>query len=208
MIFLSTAEHTRFEQRLAFHAAPTLLGMKCASLVSLSATEFDIDAQLEYFNQRATTKGLKSRILCSCKSRKLMLVYCETLLEKRLADLGVQSILAAYGYPEKESLTECLDRLSERIRENATFPHEIGVFLGYPTEDVIGFIENKGENYKLCGLWKVYGSVEHAKRVFANYDKCRNFLCNKLNGEGVMANDAPTEDDLEKCRELGKAMTR
>lgn len=29
-----------------------------------------------------------------------------------------------------------------------------------------------------------------------------------VNGEGVMANDAPTEDDLEKCRELGKAMTR
>lgn len=52
--------------------------------------------------------------------------------------------------------------------------------------DVVGFIENKGENFKLCGAWKVYGSVEKAKRTFSNYDKCRFFLCNKLNeGEDI-----------------------
>ena len=110
-----------------------------------------------------------------------MLVYSEKLLKKRLADNAVRSVLAKYGYPEKYSLEECLDRLSKRIRESDIFPHEIGVFLGYPVEDVEGFIENKGENFKLCGAWKVYGSVENAKRTFANYDKCRTFLCNKLN---------------------------
>lgn len=25
------------------------------------------------------------------------------------------------------------------------FPHEMGVLLGYPTEDVLGFIENQGK---------------------------------------------------------------
>lgn len=27
-----------------------------------------------------------------------------------------------------------------------------------------------------------------------------------VNGEGVIANEAPTDDDLEKCRSLGKTL--
>lgn len=178
---MSKTEYNNFGQKLAFHTAPTLLGIKCASLISLSSAEFDLDFHSEYFNRRAAAKGLKSRILCSCGKRTLMLIYSEKLLEKRLADSTARSILTEYGYSENYTLAQCLDRLSARIRESESFPHEIGVFLGYPTEDVVGFIENKGENFKLCGAWKVYGSVENAKRTFANYDKCRTFLCNKLN---------------------------
>lgn len=29
-----------------------------------------------------------------------------------------------------------------------------------------------------------------------------------VNGEGVTANEAPSEDDLKKCRELGEALAR
>ena len=79
------------------------------------------------------------------------------------------------------SLEKDLNRLSKRIAEESEFPHEIGIFLGYPTEDVEGFIANKGDNFKLCGCWKVYGDEEKAKRLFINYDRCRSFLCNKLN---------------------------
>lgn len=179
---LSKTEYDNFGQKLAFHTAPTLLGIKCASLVSLSPAEFDIKFHSEYFNRRAAAKGLKSRILCICRSRALMFVYSEKMLEKLLGDGSVRRVLAEHGYPEDISLEKCLDRLSMRIQESEIFPHEIGIFLGYPVEDVVGFIENKGENFKLSGVWKVYGSVESAKKTFANYDKCRNFLCNKLNG--------------------------
>ena len=39
------------------------------------------------------------------------------------------------------------------------FPHEIGIFLGYPLADVAGFIRNKGRNCKCIGTWKVYGDA-------------------------------------------------
>lgn len=159
---MSKAEYNSFGQKLAFHSAPTLLGIKCASLISLSSSEFDLDFHSEYFNRRASVKGLKSRILCGCGGRRLFLVYSEKLLEKRLSDNAIRCILTEYGYPENYTVDECLDRLSMRIRESENFPHEIGIFLGYPVEDVLGFIENKGENFKLCGAWKVYGSVENA----------------------------------------------
>ena len=36
-------------------------------------------------------------------------------------------------------------RLIKRLNEDAEFPHEIGLFPGYPPEDVRGFIENRAE---------------------------------------------------------------
>lgn len=179
---MSKAEYTSFGRKLAFHTAPTLLGIKCASLFSLSSSEFDLDFHSQYFNRRTAAMGLASRIMCRCKNRSLILVYSREQLAKRLSDSAVRAILERYGYTSDMTVGKCLDRLSERIGDSGSFPHEIGIFLGYPVEDVVGFIENKGENFKFCGAWKVYGSVEDARRTFADYDRCRNFLCNKLNG--------------------------
>lgn len=178
---MSQTERASFGKLLAFHAAPTLLGIKCASLVSLSRTEYDVKAHSGYFNRKASAKGLKSRVLCGCRNRVLLLVYNERLLEKRLFDVNVRALLARFGYGKNLTLEERLDYLSERIERSGDFPHEIGLFLDYPVEDVLGFIRNKGENFKLCGCWKVYGCEETARKTFANYDKCRKFLCNKLN---------------------------
>ncbi|MGN0655687.1 MAG: DUF3793 family protein, partial [Ruminiclostridium sp.] len=125
--------------------------------------------------------GLNSRVMCCCGNRVLLLIYSEALLKKRLSDINVRKLLRQYGYSKEMQLEECLDRLSWRIQDNDGFPHEIGLFLDYPVEDVEGFISNKGGNYKLCGCWKVYGCEETARRTFANYDKCRKYLCNKLN---------------------------
>ena len=102
-------------------------------------------------------------------------------MEQQLKCDEVCRILEAYGYKNTARTEEKLKKLAERIQENPGFPHEIGVFLGYPPEDVIGFIQNRGENYQLCGYWKVYSNAEKAARTFQTYDKCRNFLCNKLN---------------------------
>lgn len=109
-----------------------------------------------------------------------MLVYNEKKLDARLHESETSEMLKAAGYDTDGELETMLERLSERM-DGCEFPHEIGLFLDYPAEDVKGFIANNGENYKMCGCWKVYGSEEHAHRIFANYEKCRVFLCNKLN---------------------------
>ena len=56
----------------------------------------------------------------------------------------------------------------------------IGLFLGYPPEDVEGFCRNKGQNCKLCGLWKVYGRVDTAEKMFRLYALCREHLYGQL----------------------------
>ena len=40
-------------------------------------------------------------------------------------------------------------------RESGEFPHEVGLFLSYPPEDVKGFIDHRANNFKCAGLWTV-----------------------------------------------------
>ncbi len=65
-----------------------------------------------------------------------------------------------------------LRQLSRRLCCEADFPHEIGVFLGYPLYDVVGFIENQGRNFTCCGCWKAYGDPDAAQQHFAQLNKC------------------------------------
>ena len=177
---MSASECARFEQKLAFFAAPSLLGIKCASLLSLRKAEFQLSEHIEIFNTRAQVKGLRLKVLCECKNRYLVLIYQEAALRRQLAKPTVQAILRRYGYAAEMTLESLLERLSGRIRQCAQFPHEIGLFLDYPTEDVQGFIENQGENYVLCGYWKVYGNAAQARRLFALYDDAREDVSRRM----------------------------
>ena len=65
-----------------------------------------------------------------------------------------------------------LEQFGERICLREAFPHEIGVLLGYPLADVIGFIRNSGRNCRGQGCWKSYSDPSGAKRSQEMYRKC------------------------------------
>ena len=88
----------------------------------------------------------------------------------RSAQPAVEKLLSECGYAGAAS-NACLARLISRLRTEKDFPHEVGLFLGYPPADVDGFMHRK-ESYKLCGLWKVYDDVEGAVRQFARCRRC------------------------------------
>lgn len=177
---MSQNEMRAFQSKLAFHTAPSLLGIKCASLVAISKSECNVAENVLAFNLRAARKGLKITALSECREKTLILVYNRAQLSQRLREADSREILRRYGYTDDMTVEDCIERLSERMRGGGDFPHEIGIFLGYPTEDVIGFIANNGGSFKLCGYWKVYGNERRAERTFENYNKCRNYLCRKL----------------------------
>ena len=64
--------------------------------------------------------------------------------------------------------------------ESGDLPHEVGLFLSYPPEDVKGFIDHRANDFKCAGL---------------------NLVC-----ESVICADAPDDAALEACRALGKAL--
>ena len=99
-------------------------------------------------------------------------------LSRDLQNSEAAELLRQEGYP-CESCGKCLAALTRKLRSGEGFPHEIGLFLSYPPEDVKGFIENRAANYKLSGLWKVYGDEKKAKELFAKYKKCTDIYCER-----------------------------
>ena len=93
-------------------------------------------------------------------------------IQPRLSGAANRAFLARQGYGADQDCQGLLRQLSRRLCLEREFPHEIGVFLGYPLEDVVGFIENRGRNYTCCGCWKAYGDPEAARRRFDQYRRC------------------------------------
>ena len=163
------------DRLLAAYCSPTLAGIKPASLVSCSRAEHpDLPRQLQEYRQAFAARGIRFDILCACRGRFLLLVYHRERLAAHMAEGRVQRVLRSFGYPDGAPLETLLDGLRRRIAVQQDFPHEIGLFLGYPIEDVVGFIRHAGRGCKLCGYWKVYTDVEAAKRCFATFDACRD----------------------------------
>lgn len=87
-------------------------------------------------------------------------------------------MLRRNGY-NTDSCEKCLVHLIRKLRAQEDFPHEIGLFLGYPVEDVHGFIEKGPDCCKCTGCWKVYGDEEAAKKKFAQYKMCTRVYCDQ-----------------------------
>lgn len=161
-----------FEKSLIAHCSPTLASLKPASLFNFSyETEEELEESLTYWNAQMKEKGVRLFVLKKQKQKALIYVYRVSRLEKELKDRRKAEFLNLYGYAGL-SVEEALGHLKERLGLCEEFPHEIGVFLGYPLEDVVGFIENTGKNFRFAGLWKVYGNLDEAMRTFGKYKKC------------------------------------
>lgn len=151
--------------------APTLAGLKTGSLFTCPyQSEAALLDDVRALNRRLHSKGVRVLVL-RVRRRALIYLYRPSSLERDFSDEAVASLLTDFGYPA-ESADRCVVQLARRLRTCPDFPHEIGLFLGYPPEDVRGFVENKAQDCKCVGCWKVYGDEAAARRRFAQYKKC------------------------------------
>ena len=161
------------EKYLVAHCSPTLAGLKSANIFSYSFTSIkQLNEQLELCRADLRPKGVSVRVLRYSGHTALIYVYRIHRVQEELTRQGVSDFLSSYGY-ETDQLDVCLQRLSLRISSHSEFPHEIGLFLGYPLDDVKGFIKHKGKNSRCSGCWKVYCNECEAKKLFARFDKCK-----------------------------------
>lgn len=158
------------EEQIIRNCSPTLAGLKTGSLFAAEfADRRERVETLRSWNAMLLKKGLRAMPLGEKKGRTLVYVYRISRLSRDLQDPETRRILRERGYDcDRPEL--CIVRLVKRIERGAEFPHEIGLFLGYPPEDVSGFI--RGGECKMTGAWKVYGDEAAAARTFARYKKC------------------------------------
>lgn len=168
------------EELLVRHCSPVLAGMKTGNMFTCRFSDsLEMKNCIQHWNRMLRKKGLYIVPLRFRKNRALVYVYRPSRLSMDLQDRGVCQLLHKMGYMA-ETPEDCIVELKKRLEENDEFPHEIGVFLGYPLEDVQGFIENKASGCKYAGLWKVYGDADAAQKLFRKYKKCTNVYCTQF----------------------------
>ncbi len=163
-----------FEFIFVRHTSATLQGYKAGSLFSYrpSCREMFLKA-LETLDASLRGKGIRIRTIDRMSGSFQIFVYRPKMIDAMLSQQEFRCFLCQLGYPVDQGHEANVNHLLSKLQKSSEFPHEIGLFLGYPLEDVQGFITNKGKNYVFCGHWKVYSQPDKAKERFALFQRCR-----------------------------------
>lgn len=165
------------EELVVFHCSPTMAGLKTGSLFNCPAKNGRaFIKRIREMNRHLIPRGVRIVPLKNMGKSVLVYMYRPDRLREDLSNSAAEQILTERDYPVGET-EKCIVELVRRLENREAFPHEIGLFLGYPPEDVDGFIKNGAAGAKCIGVWKVYGNVETAQRKFAQYRKCTQLYC-------------------------------
>ena len=130
--------------------------------------------------------GVRVSLLGWREGRAMLLVWRPCRIRRLLSGTDVRPFLAKNRLPSRSGalMGEIRRRLRAYYGNRASFPHEIGFVLGYPIEDVDGFMSDGGQGARACGRWKVYGNVDEALRRFKELER-EELRIKRLYSEGT-----------------------
>ena len=177
------APEISLKYQIAFQCAPFLKRVKLASMINIDQSLcVELPGVLKGTDISFKILGIKDN---NCR----ILFYREKEFRKYITCYEYMELLKSCGY-QHQDVSSILTRLSERMQLALNsiddFPHEIGIFLGYPIEDIKSFIMYKGKQYLTTGYWKVYNNLMKATIVFSSYDYAKVIAVNEvLMGKGI-----------------------
>ena len=182
---------------LAQHCAPLIMYDKISNIITIQKEDFSGIKEI----LRGT--DIRYHILKSSGSKLILFLYRSSDFEDYLSRDDIREFLFECGYDKDSDALGFLYKLAKRIffyqnGEKVSFPHEIGVFLGYPLCDVIGFMENGGNNWLLSSYWKVYDNAEDTAALFDRFERDRDYLIREV-ARGAEIRDFITEKPMLKA---------
>ena len=175
------------ETLIVRHCSPTLAGLKTANMFNYTYKDkAELMESIRSVNLRLKGKGVRMIPLRVANGSALIYVYRPEKLEDDLKSPVSEAILASCGY-YGGTVPRLIRELIERLGCSEDFPHEIGLFLGYPPEDVRCFMCDRKRDCKCVGCWRAYNNETEAEKTFARFKKCTDVYCRKLH-EGYSLN--------------------
>lgn len=169
----------------ANHCMPTLLKIKPSSLITFHKRYIQNENDFYDILETEVSKfACKSEVLLISEDMYYVFVYYEPLLKETLDKNRNNKILISNGYLNRYDAFEYnINHLKNRFngymsKAMSEFPHEVGIILGYPVLDVEEYIKNNGENYVLCGYWKVYHNAIEAIDTFKRFKELKDIAIN------------------------------
>ena len=180
---------SQVENKIALQCAPVITGIKVSNLLIVSGK----DEEAVRIILKKT--GIMYYRLLRQEEKTTFLLFRKNQLTYHFQDPQLQHILKANGYQDLSLggiLRTFQCRYETYMNQGEGFPHEMGLLLGYPVEDVLGFIRHKGKNYLYSGYWKVYKEVEAKKAIFDAYETAKEDLILLLaEGKGIHHDSCP-----------------
>jgi hypothetical protein len=170
-----------FDKMMIHYCAPTLCGIKSGNMFFIKNDVFS-ENNFNQWKETFSTYGILTFAIQLSNFTTGILTCNVCWVRKILDDAMVNAYLHGKGY-NSTSVFDFVEIFSNRIKTQKGFPHEIGVILGYPIDDVIEFEKHQGRNCKYCGYWKTYTDIEKAKDCKCRYKNC-SCLCEKWYKEG------------------------
>ncbi|MDD2733637.1 MAG: DUF3793 family protein [Desulfuromonadaceae bacterium] len=164
---------------LMLESSEVLAGVKPANLISIVNRTRPCGRNLYLLWQQHHT-GLAQRlsnlnfmVLQNRPQSLLLLCYDHDQLEQHLSHPGIRALLHKAGYKDDATCEDWLIELRNRIGWNKSFPHEIGLFIGYPAKDVAAFMGLVDIPFACQGPWKIYGNPALSLALAEQYRCCR-----------------------------------
>lgn len=169
---------------LAYETAELLDGVKPANLVNISDRPQPCGRNLfrlwmTHGEELLQTTGLALNILRQTSDNLLLFIYRPDLLKDLVAKPPVQALLRQAGYPQTTETERLLTELESHLGDDA-FPHEIGIFLGYPPKDVAAFMGLVHLPFACQGPWKIFGRPDKSLRVAESHRASRSRMIRLL----------------------------
>jgi len=165
----------RVEEWLFLNAAGVLLADKTGELLTLRHDEFVIEPN----DLRSTFRNFSDswcsdiEIMQTSNGSTKLLLYRPDLLQKVLDEAPFCVIHERLNYILPLSARSFVRELKTRWESRGHLPHEIGIALGYPLDDVFGYmgllpLPCKG----VCG-WRVFGCMAESRRRSCSFSDAR-----------------------------------
>lgn len=171
------------ELQLALQCAPVLADLKVSNLLIIPKEEVDKVEEI------LAHTDISVHMISVCENKATVLLYRKEELEQYMAKENVVALLTNFDY-SSFSMDSLLERFAVRYIDyqwnGQEFPHEMGLFLGYPIEDVVGFMENEGRNSLYTGYWKVYGDLKPKMLLFQRFELAKEFLIQYVSEGGSL----------------------
>lgn len=171
------------ETQIALQCAPLISGLKMSNLLIVSAEDETLVRMI------LRKSGISFYRLLKSGEKVTFLLFRREWLEAYLQQKEVRAVFVAEGYQDYilgNVFRTFQERYKRYMNGGDCFPHEMGLLLGYPVEDVQGFMENEGKNFLYSGYWKVYADVQEKIKLFQKFETAKETVIQLLSyGVGI-----------------------
>ncbi len=151
-----------------------LMGSKPAEILSFPKYEKQLSRKIASIEKHiGRCKRIEYKLFRSKNGNIKILFYNRQTLDESLRYFSNKTFLRSLGYPKQYDLDEYLNIIIEKIQKGL-MPHEIGVFLGYPLKDIIGFIGHPSLKLTKINSWRVYGDPTLSDKRFNEFLEAKN----------------------------------